>query len=314
LSVAPTEGPDEDFLADVLRGLAASPKRLPPKYFYDDTGSRLFEEICRTPEYYPTRSETALLGEVAGEIAAHIPPRAVLVEFGSGASEKTRLLLDAAPQLAAYLPVDISADALAPAAARIQAAYPQLQVQPVFGDFTRPLALPANVAAACKVGFFPGSTIGNFDPGEARGFLQTSKRLLGAGALFVVGVDLVKDPAVLIAAYNDAEGVTAAFNLNLLTRMNRELGADFDLDRFSHGAVWNTAASRIEMHLVSMGPQLVRIAGQVFRFADGESIHTENSYKYEAGAFIGLAEASGWRTRAHWISPPPQFAVFLLEG
>jgi dimethylhistidine N-methyltransferase len=302
------------FRRDVLEGLGSTPKAVPSKYFYDEAGSALFEAICEVEEYYPTRVETALLRDIAPALSAAIPAGAALVEFGSGASVKTRLLLDAAPQLSAYAPIDISPDALEPAAASIERAYPKLTVTPVAADFTRPTALPAAIARAPKVGFFPGSTIGNFSSEGARSFLVSARAMLGPGARFIIGVDLVKEEEVLVAAYDDAEGVTRAFNLNLLTRINRELDGDFDLDAFTHRAVWNRQESRMEAHLVSQKAQTVTVAGRAFRFALGESIHTENSYKYEPEAFQALAEEAGWTVEARWISPPPRFAVFLLKA
>ena len=301
-----------EFLRDVLEGLGRPQKGLAAKYFYDAEGSRLFDAICETEEYYPTRSETALLQRIAPEIAARIPAGAVLVEFGSGASLKTRLLLDAAPQLGGYVPVDISPAALGAAAEAIARDYPRLEVAPLLGDFTRPVSLPVLADGRPRVGFFPGSTIGNFAPAEARAFLAQTRALLGEGALFIVGADLVKETAVLEAAYDDALGVTAAFNLNLLVRANRELGADFEVSRFGHRAVWKAADSRMEMHLVSRGAQSVHIAGRSFAFADGETIHTENSHKFTADGFAALATGAGWRVDATWIAPPPGFMVVML--
>ena len=233
------------FLADVVAGLYRTPKSLPSKHFYDAEGSRLFEAITATAEYYPTRTETALLRRIAPEVAARIPAGGALVEFGSGASVKTRLLLDAAPQLRRYVPIDISPDALADAAAQISALYPSLSVEPIVADFTRPLALSADILAAGRMGFFPGSTIGNFPPAEATAFLSRARAALGGGASFLVGIDLVKAPNVLEAAYDDAEGITAAFNKNLLARINRELDGDIDLNAFDHRALWNPAESRM---------------------------------------------------------------------
>ena len=313
LAAAGEADPNGSFLHDVLEGLAASPKRIPPKYFYDETGSRLFEEICRTPEYYPTRVEAALLARIAPEVAEATPESAALVEFGSGASEKTRSLLDAAPQLAAYAPIDISGAALAQAANRIAAAYPALQVIPVVDDFTLLERLPPALSGRPKVGFFPGSTIGNFAPPEAAALLRRAKHLLGQGAHFLIGVDLAKSEAVLNAAYNDAAGVTAAFNLNLLARINRELGGDFDLSAFSHRAFWNAREGRVEMHLVSARDQTVRVDGAAFAFRRDETIHTENSYKYDPEGFARLAQSAGWRVEQMWTSPPPEFAAFLLR-
>lgn len=302
-----------DFLADVLEGLARPQKAIPPKYFYDARGSQLFEAICETPEYYPTRTERALLAEVAPALAPRIAPGAALVEFGSGASEKTRLILDAAPQIGVYVPIDISAAALAPAAERIAQAYPHLDVRPIEGDFTQPLAARPELSdAPAIVGFFPGSTIGNFSPGEARDLLHAARALLGRQALFLVGADLVKPRDVLLRAYDDAAGVTAAFNLNLLARINRELGADFHLDRFVHRALWNEADSRIEMHLESLVDQEVHVARRVFAFRRGETLHTENSHKFTIESVEALASASGWSLLQHWRSEDFPFGEFLL--
>ena len=229
----------DTFEQDVIAGLTARPKRLPSKYFYDERGSALFEDITELPEYYPTRTEIALLADAAPAIAAHITRNAALIEFGSGASTKTRLLLDAAPQVGVYIPMDISEDALAPAAATLREVYPNLEVAPLVGDFTQPIDLPDAARGRPRTGFFPGSTIGNFPPDEAVAFLKSARRLLGEGAQFIVGADLVKEEQVLVAAYDDAQGVTADFNLNLLARINRELGGDVDLDQFAHRAVWN---------------------------------------------------------------------------
>jgi dimethylhistidine N-methyltransferase len=310
--------PDNAFLRDLEEGLGKPHKSVPPKWFYDEEGSRLFEAITELDEYYLTRTETALLPKVLADYAPQIPEGAVLVEFGSGASAKTQLVLDAAPGLYGYVPLDISEEALAEAAARIAAAYPRLEVEPVAGDFTRPLRLPSLAAGRPRIGFFPGSTIGNFSPEEARLFLRSVKALLGRDAALIVGADLVKDEETLLAAYDDAKGVTAAFNKNLLARANRELGADFDLDAFAHKAVWNAGRSRIEMHLVSLKVQAVRLGrgpgARRILFGDGESIHTENSHKFTVDAFQGLAEASGWRLARAWTSPRPEFAVFLLRS
>jgi dimethylhistidine N-methyltransferase len=305
------EGVDA-FRRDVLEGLARRPKSIPPKWFYDARGSDLFEAITELPEYYPTRAETKLLTRIAPELAARIPDGAVLIEYGSGASAKTRLLLDAAPQLAAYAPIDISVSALEAAAASIRRDYPRLEVEPLARDFTRSGAAPAAAAGRRRVGFFPGSTIGNFDPAEAVRLLAEARRLMGDDGLFILGADLVKETAVMTAAYDDAAGVTAAFNKNLLARIDRELGGDFDLDAFDHRAVWNADDSRIEMHLVARAPQIVRVAGRAFDFAAGESLHTENSYKFTVEDVTGMAKRAGWRLIERWIGPPPAFAVFLF--
>jgi dimethylhistidine N-methyltransferase len=303
----------DSFEADVIAGLGAAPKRLPSKYFYDERGSILFEEITDLPEYYPTRTEVGLLTSAAPAIASHISPNAALIEFGSGASVKTRLLLDAAPQVGVYIPMDISVDALASAEAALRADYPRLEIAPLVGDFTQPIDLPAAARGRPRTGFFPGSTIGNFGPDEAVAFLRTARRLLGEGAQFIVGADLVKDEAVLIAAYDDAQGVTADFNLNQLVRINRKLDGDIDLAAFTHRAVWNARESRMEMHLVSKTDQTFHVAGRAISMTAGETIHTENSYKFTIDSFAALADRAGWRVGAQWVSPDPAFAVFLLQ-
>jgi dimethylhistidine N-methyltransferase len=303
-----------DFVADVVAGLSARRKQLSPKYFYDGTGSRLFEEICRTRDYYVTRSETALLSRIAAEIAADIPGGAAFVEFGSGESAKTRILLDAAPQISAYVPIDISADAVERAGASLRRTYPSLEVAPVIADFTGTYRLPSAVEELPKIGFFPGSTIGNFDRQSAIAFLTRVRAVLGKGAALLVGADLVKDIPTLIAAYNDSEGVTARFNKNLLVRINRELKGDFDLDAFEHAAIWNAGSSRMEMHLLSRKTQIVKAAGRLFAFRNGERIHTENSHKFTTEGFSSLAREAGWRVVKTWVSQAPEVAVFRLEN
>ncbi|MET0274816.1 MAG: ergothioneine biosynthesis protein EgtB [Phenylobacterium sp.] len=306
--------PAAGFAEDVAAGLSLPQKALPPKYFYDAEGSRLFEAITELSEYYPTRTELALLGRVAPEIAAEIPAGAVLVEFGSGASLKTRLVLDAAPQVAVYAPIDISRAALTEAAKAIGRDYPKIKVAPLVEDFTRALQLPREALGKPTVGFFPGSTIGNFTPDQARDFLRGARTLLGEGSAFIVGIDLVKDTGVLVAAYDDALGVTAAFNKNLLGRMNRELDGNFNLDAFAHRARWNPVESRIEMHLESLKDQQVAVAGRTFDFKAGETIHTENSYKFTVERFAGLAADAGWRLEREWVSAHPAFALVLLRA
>lgn len=304
---------DDDFGSALAAGLGARPKSLPSKFFYDFAGARLFEDICELPEYYPTRTETALLAARASDIAAALGPNVALIEFGAGASRKVRLLLDALDRPAAFVPIDISGEHLKEAAAVLAADYPALAVLPLAADYTQPFFLPPLPAGARRVGFFPGSTIGNFTTGEAQQFLRSTARLLKGGGL-LVGVDLVKDPAVLHAAYNDAAGVTAAFNLNLLARANRELGTDFDLEGFRHYAFYNPLASRIEMHLVSATAQQVHYGVQRFDFAEGESIHTENSCKYTVAGFQALATSAGFRPAGVWCDPDSLFSLHWLEA
>ena len=300
------------FADDVIAGLAAQPKRIPPKYFYDEEGSRLFEAITQLPEYYPTRSELEILSTHAADIAAFIPQDATLVEFGSGSCRKVRLLLDAAPNLRAYVPVDISAGFLDGQVALLRRDYRGLAVEPVAADFTANFALPQHLRAGPRVGFFPGSTIGNFEPHEATDFLRHAAAMLGRGAAFIIGVDLLKSPDMLNAAYNDAAGVTRLFNLNLLARINRELDADFDLDRFDHCAFYDGTKRRIEMHLVSLAAQTVSVAGYPMAFRAGETIHTENSYKFTPESFAALARRAGWMARAMWTDAERRFAVYAL--
>jgi dimethylhistidine N-methyltransferase len=296
---------------EVLAGLLATPKTLPAKYFYDERGSRLFERICRLPEYYPTVTETAILSDRRAEIADTLGSRAAIVEYGSGSSEKIRILLDALKDPVAYVPVDISHRHLVQSAARLAKAYPGLPIHPLAADFTQAFSLPD--LPGRPVGFFPGSTIGNFTPGQAAAFLKTAGRTLGAGSTFVVGFDLVKDRAMLEAAYNDSQGVTAAFNLNALAHLNRELGCDFPLDAFAHFARFNPGESRIEMHLKARFPLTVRVAGAAVRFRAGETIHTENSYKYSPARIKTLAAGAGWTVRRLWTDARQWFAVAALS-
>ena len=299
------------FAAEVIAGLTATPKHLPPKYFYDLAGSALFDRITRLPEYYPTRSELGLLSQHAPAMASLFPPGCALLEFGSGSSRKARILLRAAARVEAYVPVDISGDFLQQDAARLRRDFPHLAVYPVVADFTMMTEPPAETAAKPRAGFFPGSTIGNFEPHEAAGFLRRAGRILGAGSLFVVGVDLVKAPDILYRAYNDAEGVTAKFNLNLLARINRELGANFNLAAFAHHAFYNAERHRIEMHLASTKRQQVLIRDTTIEFRAGETIHTENSYKYSIDSFQALAHGGGWSPLAAWTDG--LFSVHVLR-
>jgi dimethylhistidine N-methyltransferase len=310
-SVAVPDKASEIFAADVLAGLAAKPKWLPPKYFYDATGSALFDRITQLPEYYPTRCELALLRENAPAIASLFPPSCALIEFGAGSSTKARILLGAAATVEAYVPVDISGEFLQQDAAQLRRDFPRLDVHPVIADFTRAFEIPQAIAALPRVGFFPGSTIGNFENHEAAKFLRHAGNVLGDGAVLVIGVDLVKDSKILCPAYNDAEGITAKFNLNLLVRINRELGANFDLTAFEHHACYNPEHRRIEMHLASTKRQKVRVNGKTFTFRAGETIHTENSYKYSVETFQALAHGAGWSSLKVWSDG--QFGVLALR-
>lgn len=300
-------------LHDVFAGLSAQPKTLPPKYFYDERGSSLFEEICTLPEYYPTRTELATLEAAAADVARRLGPRCEIVEYGSGSARKTAVLLRAV-QPVSYVAVEISGAQLRAATARLAASFPEIRMAAVCADYSRPLELPRvdGVRAARRVVYFPGSTIGNFDRREALAFMRNARDLAGAGGAMLIGVDQKKDAAVLNAAYNDARGVTAAFNLNLLSRLNRELGADFDVAAYRHRAFYNEAESRIEMHLVSSRPQVVTIAGRTFTLTEGETIHTENSYKYSAAEFQALAADAGFRAEHHWTDPQRLFAIHYL--
>ena len=305
---------DWSLITDVLRGLKSSPKRLSPTYFYDERGSQLFDRICTVPEYYITRTETAILAAHAQQIAGAIGNDTLLVELGSGASMKTRLLLDQLPQLAAYVPVDISRSHLLEAARRVAESYPHIDVMPVCADFTQPFSLPQIQRQRARVVvYFPGSTLGNFDTPAAIELLWTMRDTAGPDGALLIGYDLVKDPQVLQRAYNDASGVTAAFNLNVLARLNRELGADFALDSFTHEAVWVAAESRVEMHLVSEQAQEVTISGESIAFAAGERLVTEHCYKYTPESFARLAAAAGWRVRQTWSDPRNYFNVQYLE-
>jgi dimethylhistidine N-methyltransferase len=298
------------FEADVLEGLRTSPKTVPAKYFYDPAGSQLFERITELPEYYPTRCEMQMLRDHAADIAKLIPEGAALVEFGSGSSKKARILLQAAPKLAAYVPVDICREMIEQEAAELRADFPQLTVLPVTADICKPFDLPkeAEVAPA-RVGFFPGSTIGNFEPHEASAFLRNAANILGRRSTLIIGVDLIKPAEVLNAAYNDKAGITAKFNLNLLTRINRELGGTFRLNTFEHHAFYNRERHRIEMHLASLKRQKVRVAGETIDFRAGETIHTENSYKYSVESLAALARGVGWVPAGAWIDSHKYFSI-----
>jgi len=308
-----TANADADtFAAEVLQGLTRPTKTLPCRYLYDARGSELFERITQLPEYYPTRTETAILKAHAEEIAAGVPDGGVLIEFGSGSSLKTEVLLDRLPRLGAYVPIDVSDSALAAAERRLAARFPHIPVRPIVADFSFPIALPAELAWRHKTGFFPGSTIGNLMPIEASRLLRVFRAVLSSGGRLVVGVDLKKDAGKLVRAYDDSAGVTAAFNLNLLARINRELGASFDLAAFKHRAIYNARDGRIEMHLVSSKEQSVKIRGRRIPFRAGETIHTESSYKYSVTQFQDLARSADWQPSRAWADPRQLFSVHEL--
>jgi L-histidine Nalpha-methyltransferase len=304
---------DPAFRADVLAGLAAPVPAIPARWFYDRRGSELFEEITRLPEYYPTRTETALLERYSGEIAAQVGGGEAVIEFGSGSSAKTPILLRAI-RPAAYVPVDISGDFLRESAAGLQAEFPDLPIFPVEADFTRLFDLPADVRDAAKMGFFPGSTVGNFVARSAVDLLRAMKETLGEGAKLVIGMDRIKDVATLIRAYDDAAGVTAAFNLNLLHRINAELDGDIPVAAFRHRAIWNDALSRIEMHLEAVRDVAFTVCGRPFAFRAGETIHTENSHKYGYRDSRILLRAAGWGVVAEWTDEEEWFSILLAEA
>lgn len=301
------------FLAEVLDGLGRRHKSLPCKYFYDERGSALFDRICELPEYYPTRTELGILRAHGAAMAAALGPRCLVVEYGSGSGIKTSLLLERLEQPAGYVPVDISREHLLRSAAALSERHPGLRVIPVCADFTQPFALPRVAGALRRAAYFPGSTIGNFAPPEARKFLAQVAGQTGVGGALVIGVDLRKPRAILEPAYDDGEGVTAEFNRNLLRRINRELGADFDCAAFDHRAFWNAADGRVEMHLVSRRAQVVNLAGRRIPFARGESIHTENSHKYDLAGFAALARSAGFDVEQTWTDPARLFSVQLLR-
>ncbi len=304
--------------AEVLRGLTTLPKTLPPKLFYDAAGAVLFERITELPEYYLTRAELEVLRAHVGDIAGLAGAQCALVEYGSGAGVKVRLLLDAFARedhpITAYVPIDISREQLGEVASEIAAEYPTVPVHPVCADYTAALRLPDLPQRARRVAFFPGSTIGNFHPTEAAAFLRRVRRSVAHDGVLVLGVDRRKDPATLEAAYDDAAGVTAAFNLNVLHRLNRELGADFRVDRFAHRAFFNGHASRVEMHLVSLDRQVVHVAGEDIAFDAGESIWTESSYKYDREALETLVTSAGFRVTRLWTDAAEQFWVAYLDA
>lgn len=312
-TVAATDGcvsPADEFREDVLRGLAASQKQLPCKYFYDQLGSQLFDQICELPEYYPTRTELDILRQHAPAMAKLLDCGCLIIEYGSGSGTKTRLLLDNLDSPAAYVPIDIAREQLLSSTAALSREYPAIEIHALHGDFTRDIELPSiDGPIRRRVVYFPGSTIGNLRPHEAVDLLRRTARLCGARGGLLLGADLKKEPRMLTAAYNDSAGVTAAFNINLLTRINRELGGDLRVDRFWHHAFYNPAESRIEMHLVSGRDQGARVAGQPVFIAEGESIRTEYSYKYSLRDLHHMAAASGFRVERSWCDERRNFAV-----
>ncbi|GAB4226966.1 MAG: L-histidine N(alpha)-methyltransferase [Methyloligellaceae bacterium] len=302
----------DDFARAVIGGLEAERRHIPCRFLYDARGSELFEEITRLDAYYPTRVEAGLLREHGGEIAERAGAGCAVVEFGSGSSRKTHVLLEHMEAPAAYVPIDIDVSALKQAAGRLRAAFPGLPLYPLEADFSAPVALPEALAGAPRLGFFPGSTIGNFEHEAAITFLADAGRLLGEGSALIVGADLRKDPAVLERAYDDPQGVTAAFTLNLLRRINRELEGSFDLAGFAHRALYNEAVGRIEIYLESLRDQSASVCGRRFSFPAGERIHVENSHKYTLPQFRTLAEAAGWRSAAVWTDARDYFSLHYL--
>jgi dimethylhistidine N-methyltransferase len=302
------------FLDEVLDGLALPQKTLPPKYFYDEAGCALFDAICELPEYYPTRTEISMMRARARDMARRLGPDCALIEYGSGTGRKTRILIDALSPVA-YVAIDIAPGPLKVSTAEISRRFPGMAVFGVCADYSRRLDLPAldGVKARRRIVYFPGSTIGNLTPDEAVAFLENARSVVGAGGGMLVGVDPKKDPALLHAAYNDAQGVTARFNLNMLARINRDLGADFNLAAFRHEAFYNSALGRIEMHLVSECEQQVTIRGRIIRFRSSETIHTENSYKYSVPEFQDLARTGGFTPVAHWTDPAQLFTIHFIE-
>ncbi|NWK96929.1 L-histidine N(alpha)-methyltransferase [Sphingobium lactosutens] len=310
---ARTRAIDPAFRRDIIEGLSRSPKATPPIWFYDRRGSELFEAITDLPEYYPTRTETALLKAHGADLAAAIGEGRAVVEFGAGSARKTPHLLRAI-QPAAYVPIDISGDFLRASSADLAQAFPDLPVLPLVGDFNGPLELPKAVEGLPRLGFFPGSTIGNMEPDAAVDLLRAMRRLLGREAMLLIGMDRIKDRARLVSAYDDAAGVTAAFNLNLVERINRELEGDLPVDGFAHRAVWNDEKARIEMHLEAVRPLHFHVAGQCFRMAPGETIHTESSHKYGARDERLLLRAGGWEPVREWTDAEGLFTLVLAEA
>ncbi len=311
---APETADREEFRNAVIDGLTRRPRAIPAKFLYDARGSALFDEICELPEYYLTRTETEILAERARDIAGLAGPGGALVEFGSGSSVKSRLLLDAMSDLSVYAPIDISRQHLDQSAAQLRRDYPRLRIEPVCGDYMSLQTLPRAAKNVRRLGFFPGSTIGNLEPAEAIAFLRGARRLLGDDGALILGVDLRKDERQLHDAYNDSAGVTAAFTLNLLRRMNRELDATFDLSAFAHEAFYNSKEGRIEIYFRSLADQTVRVCGRSFAFKKGERVHTEYSYKYDIPGIEGLARSGGFRVTEVWTDEGRRFAVACLQA
>jgi dimethylhistidine N-methyltransferase len=303
----------EAFESDVVVGLGQMPKTLPSRWLYDDRGSELFEDITRLDEYYPTRIETAIMQNHSHAMAAFCGSNCTLLEYGAGAGIKTEILVSALRTPRLYVPIDIAGDFLDQTVARFRWRFPNLSTKPMVADFTASFALPNWVPPSYRVGFFPGSTIGNLDSKEAATFLQRMRRHVGVGGKAIIGVDMKKDIDVLLHAYDDREGVTADFNLNLLARINRELDGDFVLEQFRHSARWNDSESAIEMHLVSRQPQTASVSGHVFDFDAGETIHTESSRKYDVPGFTSLASANGWQVDRIWTDERNYFCIFGLS-
>lgn len=304
--------PESAFERDLIEGLSHPQKSLPCRWLYDDRGSGLFDRITDLPDYYPTRTEAKILRRCAALIAERTPAGSVLVEFGSGSSIKTEILLDRLNDLAAYVAIDVSESALAEARLRLSKRFPKLRVECIVGDFST-AGIPADLSGAPCLGFFPGSTIGNLEPRDAQALLRRFAQVLGDGSRLIIGVDVIKDPSILVPAYDDSQGVTAALNLNLLARANRELGADFDLSAFRHAAIWNAELTRIEMRLISLRDQTVRVGGRAFHFTPGETIHTENSHKWPDSVFENIVSKAGWRVAERWSDPDGLFRVIELR-
>lgn len=300
-----------DFLRDVIAGLSRSGKTLHPKYFYDQQGSEYFDQICALEEYYPYRSELDLLPRVADELTVMLKQKYAMIEFGAGSLQKVKPLLDCIGGIRSFTPIDISGEHLHSACRQLQKEYPDLAVEPVVADFSKPVKLPASTYQ--RLGFFPGSTIGNFSPTDARAFLASAGETLGSSSYMLIGVDTKKPPRLLHAAYNDRKGVTAKFNLNMLQRINRELGANIAIEKFEHYAFYNVSEGRVEMHLISCKDQIVKIGDLEVILREGESIHTENSYKYTAQEFTRLAQSASWEVERQWLARDNLFATYLLR-